>query len=189
MVAFNRPRQRNCRRPQRSLIQACANSAHPRALRVNSPRCFRFHFCFEGRRLRWLFDTRDRASPGGPRSRRRALLAQRTGAASLLRRAIHVRAYAVSAIQHRAMAQRFSRRAAENILRRIVGKSATQKRRAAALRVAFRRFPTVLPRTVKIHAVRRGRLHRCMIGVITIGNDLLRGTANFCSQRSRAGSS
>jgi hypothetical protein len=27
VVAFSRPRQRNCRRPQRSLIQACANSA------------------------------------------------------------------------------------------------------------------------------------------------------------------
>jgi Rhodopirellula transposase DDE domain len=26
-VAFSRPRQRNCRKPQRSLIQACANSA------------------------------------------------------------------------------------------------------------------------------------------------------------------
>ena len=28
MVAFNRPRQRNCRNPQRSLIHACANSAN-----------------------------------------------------------------------------------------------------------------------------------------------------------------
>src|SRR5947208_5385562 len=103
----------------------------PRALRVNLLGCCRFHLGLEGGCLRWFFATRDGAPPGGPRSRRRALLAQSAVAAGFFRRAMHTGTYTVPAIQHRALAQRFSRRAAENILRRIVEKSATHERRAA----------------------------------------------------------
>src|SRR5207244_11522283 len=95
-----------------------------------------------------------------------------TGAAAYFRSGLRPESHTVPAIQHRAMAQRFSRRAAENILRGIVWKRAAQESGAATLRVAFCGLPAVLPRTIKIHAARCGRLHRRMIGVITIGNDL-----------------
>src|SRR6266446_5221480 len=148
-----------------------------RTSRVDLASFFRLHFGLEGGCRGRLLDTRDRAPPGGPRSRRCALFAQNTGAAGFFRRAVHPGTHTVPAIQHRAMAQRFSRRAAENILRGIVWKRAAQESSAATLRVAFRRLPTVLPRTVKIHAARCSRLHRRMIGVITVGYDLLRRTA------------
>jgi Protein of unknown function DUF262 len=145
---------------------------YPRTLRVDFPRFFRLHFCFESRRLRGFFDTRDRSPPCGPSSRRRALLAQWTVAAGFFRRAIHTGTYTVPAIQHCALAQRFSRGAAENILRRVVRERAAQKSGAAALRGAFHRSPTLLPGTVKIHATLCGCLHRCVIRVVAIGNDL-----------------
>jgi len=66
------------------------------------------------------------------------------------------------------MAQRFlPRGSGKHPVQHREGKALTHERRAAALRVAFRRFPTVLPRSVKIHAMRCGRLHRGVIGVIT----------------------
>jgi hypothetical protein len=70
------------------------------------------------------------------------------------------------------MAQRLSRRTGKAILPGMVGKSAAPKSGAAPLRVAFCRLPTLLPGTVKIYAVRRGRLYRRMIGVVAIGNKL-----------------
>src|SRR5260370_14478912 len=97
--------------------------------------------------------------------------------ASLCRRTIDVRTHPVSAIEGRPAAQRFSRRAAKNILLGVVWKSAAHKRRAATERIAFRRFPAVLPGTVKIHPVRSGLLHPAMIGVIPFGTDLLCRTA------------
>ena len=51
MVAFNRPRQRNCRNPQRSLIHAWANSANrERCAYRNDTILEALTFCREGRR-------------------------------------------------------------------------------------------------------------------------------------------
>jgi len=66
----------------------------------------------------------------------------------------------VSAIQNRAMVQCLSRRAGEAIILGMVGESVAHESGAAALRVTFRWFPTVLPGAVKIHPARCGRLYR-----------------------------
>src|SRR5260370_32454076 len=146
----------------------------PRTLCVDLPRFFGLHLGFKGGGRGRLCEARDRAPPGGPRSRRRALLTQPAIAASLFRRAIHVRAHIVSAVEDRAMTPRCSPRAAQNILFGIVGKSAAHKRRAATERIALRGLPAVLPGTVKLHAPHAPRLHRRMIGVVAIGDELAR---------------
>src|SRR5260370_25643730 len=93
-----------------------------RTLRVDLLRFLGFYFGLERRCRGRFFDACNRPPPRGPGSGWRALLAQRPIAADLFRWAIHACTYTVSAIQDRAWAQRFSRGAAENILRSIEGK-------------------------------------------------------------------
>jgi hypothetical protein len=72
------------------------------------------------------------------------------------------------------VSQDLSRRASEAIPLGIVGEGAGQKCAAAPLRVAFAGLPTLLPRSIKVHApVRRGR-DRSMMGIVAIGHHLLR---------------
>src|SRR5450631_3201415 len=68
----------------------------------------------------------------------------------------------------------FPRRTGEAILPGVVAKGTSEKGGAAALGIAFPGFPTFLPGTVEIHSTSGRRLHRCVVGIVAIGNHLLR---------------
>jgi hypothetical protein len=84
-----------------------------------------------------------------------------------------VEASALGAVLYRTVGQGFSPGAQEAILLGIIGKGAGQKGAATALGVAFARLPTLLPRSIEVHAAVRGGLYRSVIGVVAIRHHLL----------------
>jgi len=174
MATFRRFRHRNCRRPQRSLIQACGNSAICERFAVDLSCRFGRHLGLECRRSRRLLDARDGPRPRGPRDRWSALAAQGAVATCRLWRAVHVGTYAVAAIQQSVMSKDLSGRTSKAVLFCIVGERAGQELGAAALRIVFDRLPAILPRSIEVHPASGRRLHRRVIGVVAIGHDLLR---------------
>src|SRR6202140_4540409 len=153
-----------------------------RTFSVDMSCLFGCHLGFERHRSRRLFAARDGSPPCGSRVLWSALAAQRAVATCRLWRAVHVRMYAVLAIQYCVMSEDLSGRTGEAVALGIEGKRAGQELGATALRIAFDRFPAILPRSIEVHPASCRRLHRRVIGVVAIGHDLFR----LLSQRSFA---
>src|SRR6202049_3175144 len=153
-----------------------------RTFRVDLSCLFGRHLCLERHRSRRLFAARDGSPPRGSRGRWSALATQRAVATCRLWRAVHVRMYAVLAIQYCVMSEDLSGRTSEAVALGIVGKRAGYELGAAALCIAFDWFPAILPRSIEVHPASCRRLHRRVIGVVAIGHDLFR----LLSQRSFA---
>src|ERR1700681_1407253 len=117
-----------------------------RAFRVDLSCLFGRHLGLERRRSRRFFEARDGPPPPGSRVRWSALAAQRAVGTCRLGRAVHVRMYAVATIQQSVMRKDIPGRTSKAVWFGIVGKRAGQKLSAAALRIAFHRFPAILPR-------------------------------------------
>ncbi len=150
-----------------------------RTLRVDLLRFCRFHLGLECSRRSGLFDARYRPAPLEFRSGRRAVIAQRAGAADSLRRAIDMRAHAVPTVEYRAVLQLLSCGAHETILLGIVRESRAYECRLAPQRILLAGLPAVLPGAVEVHAAFCSALDRSVIRVVPIGDDLLRQLANL----------
>jgi hypothetical protein len=149
---------------------------------------FGLHLGSENCRRRGFFGANYGPSPVRRRFLWTALVPQWTAETCRLRCLVSMRANTVFLIAYDTKSETFSSRTEVNIVLGIVGKRTADESATATVGIVFHRLPAILPRTIKVYARSCCSLHRRMVGIVAIGNDLLGSRPKVSLQRWRAGS-